>query len=462
MTSFFDRLRRLGQRPDADDNPLLTGPVNRNLLRLSIPMILAMMLVTGFGLVDMLYLGRYSHLAMASIAMAFPVSYLLYSLAGALGQAATSLCARLAGAGEKDQVRNLLWHMLLLTGAAVLILIPVGLFSVGPILRRMGADPVVTQGAITYTTIAYLAAPVSLLPMVGNALFRGEGDTIFPFKVMATALGLNAILDPLFIFGWGPIPEMGVAGAAVTTSVSFCVATVVVLREMIVGRRLVRFRKTAWSWQPSMIRDVVKVAAPALVANLSTPISAYLITDMLTDYGTEAIAAFGAGARLLGFVFLPTLGISMAMMVLVGQNHGAGQRDRVVQVTRSTLRFALTLMAVLALPVILMPARALSIFTDEPAVIAAGIDLARWVTIARPMLSVVNITAFWFQAQGNGLLGMLPNVTMRVFLEPLGVWLGLRLGSVTTGWYGLALADVAGGLLCGTLLFWRLRTYARG
>jgi Na+-driven multidrug efflux pump len=197
------------------------------------------------------------------------------------------------------------------------------------------------------------------------------------------------------------------------------------------------------------------------VANLSMPVSAYIITDMLTVYGTDAIAAFGAGTRLLSFVFLPTLGISISMMIMVGQNHGAGQRERVREITLLTLRHALTLMAVLSLPVVLFPRWAMGIFTDEPAVIEAGANLARWVTIARPMLSVVNITAFWFHAQGNGVMGMLPNFTMRILLEPLGVWLGLRAGALAGGWYGMAAADLIGGILCIGLLTWRLNAYTK-
>jgi len=472
MPSFFDRLRAMGRRPGpglADDdgapavNPVIEGPVNRTLLGLSIPMIMAMFLVTGFGLVDMLYLGRFSREAMAAVSLAFPVSYLIHSIAGALGQGATSLCSRLTGAGEDRQVRNLLWHVLIVVGVLIVVVSPLGLLLAEPLLRRMGAVADVTDGAVLYTRITYATAVFSMMPMTVNSLFRGEGDTIFPFKLMALALGLNIVLDPLFIFGPGPFPRLGVAGAAVTTAVSFMFASLMVLRELGNRGRKVRFDRGAWRWDPALLRGLGNVSAPAFVANLSMPVSTYLITDMLANLGaeagTDAIAAFGAGSRLLSFVFLPTLGISMSMMIMVGQNHGAGLRDRVGQVTVLTLRHALTLMSVLAIPVILFPRQALGIFTDEASVIAAGVPLARWATVARPMLSIVNITSFWFHAQGNGLMGMLPNFTMRVLLEPLGVWLGLRAMGLFGGWYGFAIADFIGGLLCAGLLFWRLRAY---
>ena len=474
MPSFFDRLRAMGRRPGpghaaadgaAAVNPVIEGPVNRTLLGLSIPMIMAMFLVTGFGLVDMLYLGHFSREAMAAVSLAFPVAYLIHSIAGALGQGATSLCSRLTGAGEDKQVRNLLWHVLIVVGVLVVVVSPLGLLLAEPLLRRMGAVADVTDGAVLYTRITYATAAFSMMPMTVNSLFRGEGDTMFPFKLMALALGLNIVLDPLFIFGPGPFPRLGVAGAAVTTAVSFMFASLMVLRELGNRGRKVRFDRAAWSWNPALLRGLGNVSAPAFVANLSMPVSTYLITDMLANLGpeagTDAIAAFGAGSRLLSFVFLPTLGISMSMMIMVGQNHGAGLRDRVGQVTVLTLRHALTLMSVLAIPVILFPRQALGIFTDEASVIAAGVPLARWATVARPMLSIVNITSFWFHAQGNGLMGMLPNFTMRVLLEPLGVWLGLRAMGLFGGWYGFAIADFIGGLLCAGLLFWRLRAYLR-
>jgi Na+-driven multidrug efflux pump len=146
---------------------------------------------------------------------------------------------------------------------------------------------------------------------------------------------------------------------------------------------------------------------------------------------------------------------------MVGQNHGAGQRERVRTITLTTLRFALTLLAALAIPVILFPRWALGLMTDDPAVIEAGWPLVRWATAARPMLSVVNITAFWFQARGQGLAGMVPNSVLRVVLEPLGVWWGLQLGGLVGGWYGFAIGDVIGGLVFLALLMWRLRVYTR-
>jgi putative MATE family efflux protein len=298
--------------------------------------------------------------------------------------------------------------------------------------------------------------------MAVNSLFRGEGDTIFPFKIMATALGLNVVLNPLFIFGPGPFPRLGVQGAAVTSLFGFLVATCLVLRELRNPQRKVRWDRSAWRFDPALLRDLGAVGGPALIANLATPVAVYLINTQLAPYGTEALAAFGAGIRLLSFVFLPTLGLSMGMMVMVGQNHGAGQRLRVVQITRVTLALALSLLAVLALPVILFPRQALAIFTNDPTVIAVGSPLARFVTLARPMLSVVNITALWFMARGQGLAGMVPNVLMRVVMEPLGLRIGLLAGgTLFAGWLGMAAGGFLGGGLCLAWLLWRLQVYGR-
>jgi putative MATE family efflux protein len=462
VSGFFQRLRAMSRRRAGGPNPIIEGPVARTLLGLSIPMIMAMFLVTGFGLVDMLYLGRFSKEAMAAVSVAFPVTYLLMTLAGALGTAATSLCSRLIGRGEDAQVRNLVLHVLLVVAGATLLVTPGGMLLLRPVIGSTGAAPEVVEDAVRYGRIIFAGTLVSLVPMSVNSLFRGEGDTIFPFKVMATALGLNVVLNPLFIFGPGPFPRLGVVGAAATTVTGFTLATVLVLRELRSRERRVRWDRAAWRFDPALLRDLAGVALPAMVATISTPISVYLINDMLADQGTEALAAFGAGIRLLSFVFLPTLGITMSMMVMVGQNHGAGRRRRVGRITLVTLGFALSLLAALALPVIAFPRQALSLFTDDPLVIAAGIPLARFVTMARPMLSVANITALWFQARGQGLAGMLPNIVMRVVMEPLGLWLGLRLGDLETGWIGMAVGGFIGGGLCGLLLLWRLRVYVAG
>ncbi len=463
MTSFLRRLRGGHGRPaPGGPNPLLEGPVGRTLFGLSVPMILAMLLVTGFGLVDMIYLGRYSPEAMAAVQIAFPVSYLLMALAGALGTAATSLCSRLLGAGDDRQARNLVLHVLLVVGGLTAVITPASLLFLRATFVPAGVDPVVAAGALAYARISYLGTLFALFPQTVNALFRGEGDTMLPFRTMALALALNVVLDPLFIFGPGPFPELGVAGAAWTTVASFGVASLMVARELFNRRRRVHVARSAWRWDPGLLRGIGAVAGPALLANVATPLSVELINRQLTPFGTPAVAAFGAGSRLLNFIFLPTLGISLSMLIMVGQNHGAGRRDRVRRITWTTVGGACALMAALAIPILLFPRAALGAFTDDAAVIANGVPLVLWVTPARPMLSVVNITAYWFQARGQGLAGLVPNFLMRVVLEPLGVWLGLLSGRLAGAWMGMAGGNVAGGLLCLGWLAWRLRVYARG
>jgi putative MATE family efflux protein len=465
MPAWLDRVRKMGRRPERDGpNPVLAGKVTPTLLGLSVPMILAMVLVTFFGLVDMFYLGRFSKEAMAAVGLAFPVTYLLHTFGGALGSACTSTCSRLIGAGRRDEVPNLLLHVILISAIVAVVLIPTGMLLIGvePTLNSPDTDPTVREMARQYGLIYFLGGFFSLFAMSVNALFRGEGDTAFPFKVMAVGLVLNIILDPLFIFGPGPFPRLGVAGAAVTTVVSFAAASLLVLRELLTADRIVRLARGAWAWRPDLVRDVLRVAAPASLANLALPVSVFLINAMVAGFGTAAVAGYAAARVIHSIVFLPTLGLSMAMMIMVGQNHGAGQRDRVREITLTTLRFSLTLVAALSLPIVLFPEWATGWVTNDPAVVAAGAPLVQWGTLTRPMLGIVNITAFWFQARGQGLAGMLPNTAMRMVFEPLGVWVGLQFGALATGWYGFAVGDVVGGLVFLALLLWRLRVYTRG
>jgi len=464
VPAWLDRLRRLGRRPRGDGpNPVLAGRITPTLLGLSVPMILAMVLVTFFGLVDMFYLGRFSKEAMAAVGLAFPVTYLLHTFGGALGTACTSTCSRLIGAGRKAEVPNLLLHVILLAAIVAVVLVPGGmlLLRIEPTLASPETDPAVRQMAYQYGLIYFLGGFFSVFAMSVNALFRGEGDTAFPFKVMAVGLVLNIVLDPLFIFGPGPFPRLGVAGAAVTTVVSFAAASLLVLRELLTADRIVRLVRGAWRWRPDLVTDLVQVAGPASLANLALPISVMLINAMIASFGTAAVAGYAAARVIHSIVFLPTLGLSMSMMIMVGQNHGAGLRDRVREITLTTLRFSLTLVAALSLPIVLFPEWAMGWITDEPAVVAAGAPLVQWGTLTRPMLGIVNIAAFWFQARGQGVAGMAPNSAMRVLFEPLGVWVGLQFGSLATGWYGFAAADVVGGAVFLALLLWRLRVYVR-
>ena len=453
------------RREDGGPDPILTGKITPTLLGLSVPMIMAMILVTFYGLVDMFYLGRFSKEAMAAVGLAFPVTYLLHTFGGALGSACTSTCSRLIGGGRTAEVPNLLLHVILLSAALAVLLIPTGMALIGlePTLNDTATDPTVRQMARQYGLIYFLGGFFSLFAMSVNALFRGEGDTMFPFKVMALGLVLNIILDPIFIFGLGPIPRLGVAGAAVTTVVSFAAASLMVLREALVNReRKVRLMRGAWCFDGAMVRDLLQVAGPASLANLALPASVFMINAMVADYGTATVAGYAAARVIHSIVFLPTLGLSMSMMIMVGQNHGAGQRDRVRTITLTALRFALILVAVLAVPIVIWPRWALGWVTNEAEVIASAEPLVRWGTATRPMLGVINVTAFWFQAKGNGPAGMVPNSVLRVIAEPVGVFVGLQVAGLAGGWMGFAVGDVVAGLAFLVVLLWRLRAYGRG
>jgi putative MATE family efflux protein len=455
----------MGRRPrDGGPNPILEGKVTPTLLGLSVPMILAMVLVTFYGLVDMFYLGRYSAEAMAAVGLAFPVTYLLHTFGGALGSACTSTCSRLIGSGRQDEVPNLLLHVIGLSAVLSVVLIAIGLvlLHLEPTLNSPDTDPTVREMALEYGIIYFLGGFFSLFAMSVNALFRGEGDTMFPFKVMAVGLVINVIVDPIFIFGLGPAPRLGVAGAALTTVVSFGVASLMVLRELLTAHdRHVRLVRGAWRFSSDLVRDVLHVAGPASLANLALPVSVFMINAMIADFGTAAVAGYAAGRVIHSIVFLPTLGLSMSMMIMVGQNHGADRRDRVREVTLTTLRFSLLLVAVLAIPVAIWPEWALRWVTDEPEVIASAVPLVRLGTATRPMLGIVNVTAFWFQAKGNGPAGMVPNTVLRVVAEPLGVWAGLQFAGLATGWYGFAVGDLVAGFAFLAVLLWRLRAYGR-
>lgn len=400
---------------------------------------------------------------MAAVGLAFPVTYLLHTFGGALGSACTSACSRLIGSGRSNEVPNLLLHVILLAGLVAVLLIPGGMALLGlePTLNSPDTDPTVYRMAREYGLIYFLGGFFSLFAMSVNSLFRGEGDTIFPFKVMALGLALNIVLDPLFIFGPGPFPRLGVAGAAVTTVVSFAAASLLVLRELLNADRKVRLVRGAWRWDPALARDLVQVAGPASLANLALPVSVFLINAMIAVYGTVAVAGYAAARVIHSIVFLPTLGLSMSMMIMVGQNHGAGRRERVRRITLTTLRFSLTLVALLSLPIVLFPEWAMGWVTNDAAVIAAGAPLARWGTLTRPMLGIVNVAAFWFQAKGNGPAGMVPNSVLRVICEPLGVWAGLQIAGLAGGWYGFAVGDVVAGVAFLAILLWRLRAYVR-
>ena len=293
------------------------------------PMILGIGAIILFNVVDTIFVGRLGADALAAMSFTFPVTSIVMSLAQGLGLGLTSVVSRLLGEGDTDSARRVTTHGLLLANTLVVIVAIAGFFSIEPVFALVGAPPELMEMIGEYMKPWYLAIGFLVIPMLGNGAIRASGDTKTPSFVMLSAGLVNVLLDPILIFGFGPVPAMGLAGAAYATAASWTV--VFFLTLYIMGRRL-RIIELAWHGFAELFdswKRILHIGLPAAGTNLLVPVSSGMVTRLVASYGSAAVAAYGVGLRLESLGLIGIFSLSMAVTPFVGQNFGAQFSDRV-------------------------------------------------------------------------------------------------------------------------------------
>jgi putative MATE family efflux protein len=308
---------------------LTKNPVGMTLIKLTIPMIGGMIGMVIFNLVDTYFVGKLGTDQLAAMSFTFPVVMLQGSISMGLGVGTAAVVSRLIGGGNHDQVKRQATDSLLLSVIGVIVLMCAGLLTVTPVFTLLGAKGRVLELVKQYMLIWYIGVPFVVIPMVGNNIIRAAGNTIIPALIMLIGAGMNAVLDPLLIFGLGPFPQLGLRGAALATVMSRACTLVASLlflnfRFRLLIFKLPKFRDMMFSW-----KEMLYVGIPAALTQLIMPVTMGIITRMVSEFGREAVAAVGVGSRVQMFALAPVVALSAVILPFVGQNLGAGKADRI-------------------------------------------------------------------------------------------------------------------------------------
>lgn len=426
--------------------------------------------IMAFNLVDTWFVSRLGTIPLAAMGLTFPVVMIVGSVARGLGMGTTSVVSRAIGraaAPDAAAVRRLTTGALLLGVAVVALVSGVGVATIDPLFRALGADERTLPYVRDYMEIWYLGATFLIVPMVGNSAIRASGDTRTPAAVMVLAGAVNAALDPLLIFGAGPVPALGMRGAALATvvgrAVTFVVALRVLKRRGMVGRarRASAPAGEAAAPLPSFWgawRRVLAVGVPASAANLAKPIMVGVMTALAARFGPEAVAGMAAGGRVEIFAIIPLMSLGAGLVPFVGQNWGAARRDRVAQGMRWAAK-ASTALGLGAFAVLALLAEPLAgLFTDDPAVLAAGATYLRVMAATHAFLGLLVVAAASFNAVGRPLTATSLNGIQALLTWALATW-GAHLWGVPGIFGGATVAIGLAGAVAWVAAapLWRVR-----
>ena len=436
---------------------LTQDPIKPTLVAMTLPMLVGMITLMTFNLVDTFFISMLGTVQLAAISFTFPVSFTLISLSIGLSIGTSAVIARALGAKRLTEARTDGQVAVWLGAALVALLALIGYLCTVPLFTALGAGAEVMPYIRQYMDIWFAGAVLLVLPMVGNAVLRAAGDTKTPSMIMAGSGLVNALLDPLLIFGLGPIPALGMQGAAIATLISWIVGSVLII-ALLLKRDLVGTRMIAPAALFSICRKILRIGLPAAGANMLTPLAMGVLTAIMASYGAAAVAAFGVGARLESIACMVVLALSMTLPPFVSQNFGAGLMQRVQQAYRLCARFVLLWQFAIYLLLALCAIPLARLFSDEAEVISIISQFLWIVPLAYGLQGIIILTNSSFNAlhqPGSALI--LSIIRLFVFYVPLA-WLGGKLYGVT----GLFIGCVLANMLTATLAwFWFNRAVVR-
>lgn len=423
-------------------------PLRRAVFLLAVPMVLELVLESTFAVVDIYFVGKLGSSAVATVGLTETMLFLLYAIAMGLAMAVTAVIARRIGEGKPEvaavTVVQAIWIALLVSVPFAIV----GIVFAQDLLRLMGADAWTLEHGYPYTRWALGGNAVIMLLFTINASFRGAGDASSAMRVLWLANGLNIVLDPILIFGFGPIPALGVKGAAIATMTGRSVGVLLQLWILFRGGQHLRLLRSQILWDSAILWNIVRTSLGGVGQMIVSMTSWIFLMRILAGIGSEAVAGATIAVRIMMFTMMPAWGMSNAAATLVGQNLGAQQPDRAEASVWRIGAYNMVYLLAVSVAYFALPRHLMGIFTTDPAVIAIG---ASWLRILSYSLFVYGwwmVSVQAFNGAGDTVTPTWINVGFFWLIQiPLSWLLAVELGWQHSGvFWGVFVSETSVGL----------------
>ncbi|HNC49881.1 MAG TPA: MATE family efflux transporter, partial [bacterium] len=353
------------------------GSLGKAITLLSIPMVLEMFMESLFGIVDVYFVSRLGPDAVASVGLTESMLTIIFAVAIGLSMATTAMVARRIGE-HNPEAASIAGFQAVLIGVAVSLPVSViGLTMTPWLLEQMGASAGIIENGTGYAVWMIGGNLTIVLLFLNNAIFRGAGDAVTAMHALWVANLLNMVLDPIFIFGFGPVPAMGVTGAAIATNIGRGVGVLFQLYILIYGKRRLVFSPAVMRLDPEVLWNLIKVSVGGIFQFFITTASWLGLVRIVAMSGSAALAGYTIAIRVIIFAIMPSWGMSNAAATLVGQNLGAQKPDRAERAVWFTARANMFFLGVVAILFISFAEMIIAWFTDDSQVVYYAVDCLR-------------------------------------------------------------------------------------
>lgn len=437
---------------NVQNNRLGIEPILPLIFKLSVPSIISMFIQALYNVVDSIFVSKISEDALAALSLAFPLQMILIAIAVGTGIGTSSLISRLLGQNNEKRASNAAEHVLFMAVISGVLVGLIGLFFSKHLIKLFTDDIVLIDYGSRYIRIIFIGSMALFIPMISNNILRGEGNTFIPMITMLIGSVLNIILDPILIFGLGPIPAFGVEGAAIATVFSRIISGTFILIMLFNGNNQTKLNLKNFNLDLSIIKEIYQVGLPAMIMQLLASFMVGGLNIILSAYSTTAIAAMGIYFRLQSFVFMPVFGLNQGYMPIIGYNYGHRNINRMKSAIKYGFVIAFVFGATGFLIFQLFPVNLIRMFNSSPELISVGKKALTTISLAFPIIGPAIVGSTTFQALGKGVPSLILSFTRQIiFLMPLAFILG-KIGGLDFIWYSFPLSEMISAVLLAVWL----------
>lgn len=424
-------------------NNILEGPITPTLWKFSVPLMIGFFMNSIYGWVDTYFVSRLGVSAIAAMGFAEQLNFFIFNFGSGFAIGASIIVARRIGEGNlhaaEEVTRQAVSFVLLfgtLTAACLFVCMP---FILSELLNLQGEPLALAQ---SYMRVVLFGVPGLFTLFLLNSIVRATGNSMLAMKIIISTVVLNSLLDPLFIFGWGPVPAMGIAGAALATALAQVLGALLSLYALFSGLAGFSIEKRVPRMDFSIIKSIIRLGLPAMLQMFSISLSRMGLLRLANTFGTSIVAAYTLGMKADFFVFMPIFAVGVAIEIITGQHLGAKKIDRIFQFYRTAIQqLSLGVLALSAL-VYIFAEKFAHIFTEEPEVVHAVSTYLRIVAFSYPIfvIGIVSTRVIsgagaamrsMFIVAGSMLCIMLPlayGLSQWTPLREQGLWFGILIG----------------------------------
>lgn len=436
------------------ENKMGTMEVRRLILTMSLPIMISMLVQALYNIVDSMFVARVSEAALAAVSLCYPIQMIMVAVACGTGVGINALLSRYLGEKKREKASQVAMHGLFCAICNWLVFAVIGLFFSEAFLRLFSDDVQIIMMGISYMQICTICSFGVFVQITYERIMQSTGNTIYNMVIQGVGALINIILDPIFIFGLGPVPALGTAGAAIATVIGQIVAMflgIIITQKKV---REIQLSARGFHLDGMLMKAMYRIAIPAILMQSIMSFMTVMMNMILAPFSEMAVSVFSIYYKLQQFVFMAVLGMNNALIPILSYNYGANQMERIRESIRFALWMSCVIMAIGTVVFQLFPTQLLYLFDAKEAMLSIGIPALRTISISFVFAGISMVLCSVFQALGSPNHSLLVTLLRQmVILLPLAYGFSSAFG-LDMCWWSFPITEV----LCALLSLYLLRS----